>query len=154
MARFAGDVRESFTLPVSAEDAATHFGSLAAIAANYIGLQSHEIIDAETIRFVLVPQSDKGITFQGRYTCVYTLESPTRLTWRTTSNDNMWSSGRAVFQSTGTSSCRVEYTQRIESEIPVPKLLGKVVAPIVNRKIAEGVRDYIAAMRASLPKPA
>jgi hypothetical protein len=154
MARFAGDVRESFSLPVSAEAAAKHFADLETIAANYIGLHAHEIVDAQTIRFVLEAQSDKGITFQGRYTCVYTLESPTRLTWRTPSNDNMWSSGRAIFQPTGDASCRVEYTQRIESEIPVPKLLSKVVAPIVNRKIAEGVRDYIAAMRASLPRGA
>ncbi len=151
MARFAGEVRETFSLPVAAEDAAAHFGSLEAIAANYVGLERHELLGDDHIRFILQAQSDKGITYQGRYDCRYTLETPTRLRWETTSNDNMWSTGHAAFRADG-SGCRVDYYQKIESEIPVPRLLGKVVAPIVNRKIAEGVRDYIARMKASLPR--
>lgn len=151
MARFAGEVRETFSLPVPAETAAAHFADLETIAANYVGLERHEILGDGHIRFVLEAQSDKGITYQGRYDCRYTLDTPTRLTWATTSNDNMWSTGHATFRDAG-DGCRVDYYQKIESEIPVPRLLAKVVKPIVNRKIAEGVREYIGRMKAALPR--
>ncbi|MFT4702596.1 MAG: carbon monoxide dehydrogenase subunit G [Bradymonadia bacterium] len=146
MARFSGEVRESFVVAVSPEEAIAHFGDLETIARNYIGLQSHELVDDETIRFLLEKQSDKGVTYQGRYTCRYIVPRDGRLEWSTVESTNMWSTGHASFRAEG-GGTRVEYFQKIETEMPVPRLLAKLVGPIVKRKIADGVRDYIQAMR-------
>lgn len=149
MARFEGEVRETFTVPTDRASARDHFGDLETIAAQYGALERYEIIDASTIRFVLEKQAAKGVSYQGIYTCTYTKSGDDRLEWKTTASDNMWSTGHARFIAQGDAT-RVEYYQKIETEMPVPRLLGKVIAPIVRNKIAGGVREYIARMRRAI----
>ncbi len=149
MPRFAGNYRETFTLDAAAEDAMRHFGDLETIARNYGDLLEHEIIDEERIRFVLVPKSEKGVTFQGRYTCRYYFPQDDVLVWETTETDNMWSTGRARFIAEG-GRTRVEYQQRIETEMQVNRILGKLISPIVTREINNGVRDYLERMRRTM----
>ena len=149
MARFEGEVRETFTLPADLERARDHFADLETIAKHYGALESYEVIDDTTIRFVLEKQAQKGVSYQGIYTCRYTKVGDDRLEWSTVASDNMWSTGNARFVAQGERT-RVEYFQRIETEMPVPRLLGKVVKPIVGKLIADGVRSYLDRMKRAL----
>jgi hypothetical protein len=151
MARFAGEYEESFVVDAPAERVRAHFGNFDAIAANYGGLLRHQKIDASTMHLVLEPRSEKGVTFNGEYTCRYSWPNESTLTWETVKTANLWSQGRAVFTADGPNRTRVQYQQRIECEMQVNALLGKVVAPIVSLQIRNGVKTYLERMRRSQP---
>lgn len=150
MPRFSGEYRETFTLNAPIDAAKAHFADLATIAANYGGLVSHEIHDEHEITFVLEPKSEKGVTFNGQYRCRYEFTSDDTLEWKTVSTANMWSTGKARFTAVGDDRTRVDFTQHIETEMQVNKLLAKLIKPIVAREINGGTKGYLDRMRAAL----
>jgi hypothetical protein len=151
MPRFAGEYDETFEVAAPLDVAKGHFGSLDAIVANYGPIQSSRRIDPDTLEITLVPRSEKGVTFNGKYACRYTWDGDT-LTWTTTATQNMWSTGRARFVRLSDTRTQVVYSQRMETEMQVNALLAKVIAPIVNSEIRKGVKDYLERMRRSLPR--
>lgn len=149
MPRFSGEYRETFTVDAPIDRVKAHFADLPTIAANYGGLAGHEIHDAHEITFVLEPKSEKGVTFNGRYRGRYEFTSPDTLEWRTVDTKNMWSSGRARFVAVGDRT-RVEFSQHVETEMEVNRLLAKLIGPIVSREINAGTKGYLERMRRSL----
>lgn len=150
MARFLGEYAEVFTVRAPLEQAAAHFGNLDAIARNYGTLERFDRVDAQTLHLVLLPRSEKGITFKGEYTCRYVYPSPNVLEWSTVTTRNLWSQGRATFASAGPGLTRVDYRQRMEAEMEVNRLLAAVAAPIVSHQIRDGVRSYLLRMTRDL----
>ncbi len=148
MPKFNGEYTETFTLNAPIEACKAHFSDLETIAANYGGLVSHTI-DGETITFVLEPKSEKGVTFNGKYSCIYEFTSENLLEWRTTKTENMWSTGSAKFTAVGDQT-RVQFRQHIETDMQVNRLLAKVISPIVTREINNGTKGYIERMRSTL----
>ena len=151
MARFSGQYSETFTVNAPIEKTSKHFGNLDQIVACYAGLERHEKLDELTLRFVLAPKKAVGVTFIGKYDCKYEFTKENVLSWKTVSQDaNIWSSGTAVFTKLGDDRTKVVYTQTMEMEIPVNRLVGKAISPIVKREIEGGVRDYLTRMRQAL----
>ncbi len=150
MARFTGSYQETFVLDVPIETARAHFSSLDAIVANYGPILTVDRIGDDTLKFVLQEKNDKGVRYQGRYTCKYTLESDTRFTWRTLSDDNMWSTGSIDFRDLG-GRTELRYQQTMDTEIKVPRLFAAVAKGIVSREIAEGIRAYLGRMKGACP---
>jgi len=152
MPRFKGDYSETFVVDAPIDKAKGHFADMATIAANYGGLQSHRIIDDATLQLTLIPKSEAGVTFHGAYTGVYRFSAPDVLEWSTSDTKNMWSNGRARFVAVDDRRTRVEFSQKIECEMQVNMLLGKIIQPIVTREINQGVKGYLERMRASLAR--
>jgi hypothetical protein len=151
MARFAGEHTETFTLDVPLERARAHFRSFDNIVANFGQLERHEKLDDDTLRFLLLPQNALGATFRGKYDCRYSFPSENVLAWKTVSADaNIFADGSATFTSLGASRTRVVYTQKLEMEIPVNRLVGRAIAPLVKREIVAGVKAYLDRMRRAL----
>lgn len=152
MPKFSGEYRETVTVNAPIEVAKAHFADLKTIARNYGDLQSHEIHDEAEITFTLVPKSEKGVTFHGQYRARYEFDGESRLTWRTVDTRNMWSTGSATFSAAGPERTRVAFVQKIETEMQVNRLLGKVIKPIVAHEITKGAREYLARMAKSCGK--
>ena len=146
MARYAGEYAEVFTVRAPLDKVAAHYGDLDAIARNYGTLEKFNKVDDRTLHFVLLPRSEKGITFKGEYTCRYTFPSPNVLEWSTVTTRNLWSTGRAVFSDAGAGTTRVDYRQKMEAEMEVGMLLAKLAGPIVSFQIREGVKSYVQRM--------
>ncbi|MEY3013369.1 MAG: hypothetical protein RIT45_2104 [Pseudomonadota bacterium] len=150
MARFSGEHHETFRLEAPPERAAAHFGDLDMITRHYGPIERAEQLDADTLRLTLQDKGMKGIRYQARYTVRYE-RTPGLLRWRTIESDNLWSEGEARFSAEGTGT-RVDYRQRIETEIPVPRLLAKMAEGIVRNEIVGGVQAYLGRMRAACPR--
>lgn len=150
MARFEGAYEETFTVDFPIAVVEAHFGDLDTIAANYGPLARHEKIGDDTLHLILVPKSEKGVTFNGAQKCRWQRPSAGLLTWDTTETKNMWSKGRATFTAVGDNRTRVHFSQHITTEMQVNRLLGKVIQPIVKREIAKGVKEYLERMRRAL----
>lgn len=149
MPRFSGEYRETFVVRAPLEKARDHFADLDTIAANYGGLVKHEKKGDDTLYFLLKPKAEKGISFQGEYTARYVVDGDV-LRWSTVDGKNMWSEGTARFVREGDDRTRVEYHQRIETEMSINRLLAKIASPIVSREITNGVKQYLQRMRNAL----
>ncbi len=91
-------------------------------------------------RWVLIPKTELGITFQGDYTVEYSPET-SRSSWRTLEG-NMRSSGEVVVRERE-SGVEVEYNETLEVSLPVPKIMAKAFGPIVSREVRHGVGDFL-----------
>ncbi len=151
MARFSGTYNETFVVDAPLDVVRDHFSSLDAIIANYGPIEHVDRIGDDTLKFVIQEKRDRGVRYQGRYTCQYTVESDHRMSWRTLSDENMWSSGSAVFRDLG-GSTEVQYAQRMDTEIGVPRLMATLARGIVSREIAGGIQAYLGRMRAACPR--
>ena len=145
---YAADYEETFTVPIPPDAAQRHFSDVDVIGRNYGPVDEWEKIDELTVRVKLVPQEHKGLTFRGEYTARYT-HAPGALRWDTLSQGNMRSRGTATFKAKG-SGTEVHYSQHIEVDVEVGKLLGKVVGPFITLGVRDGVKTYLARMRAAV----
>ena len=150
MARFSGSYDETFTVSAPRDVVRNHFSSLDAIIANYGPIERVDKIGDDTLKFLIQEKQSRGVRYQGRYTCKYTVESDSRMSWRTLSEDNMWSTGSAEFREVA-GGTEVRYSQRMETEIGVPRLLAKFAKGIVGREISAGIAAYLGRMRAAFP---
>lgn len=150
MARFAGNHHERFTVDAPPDVVAAHFSDLDMIVKHYGPIERSEKLDADTLRLTLQEKGMKGVSYQAQYTVRYERE-PGVLRWKTIASDNLWSSGEARFSAQGAGTL-VDYTQRIETEVPVPRLLAKMADGIVTREIEGGVKAYLQRMRAACPR--
>lgn len=147
MTTFSGTVTETFTTPHPPEVVASHFADPAAMVAATDGVESHEIVDAHTVRLTLKGQSAGKISFQPAYTVRLTRDGLT-VRWETTEG-NLDNAGSVTVSAKGDGS-EVAFTETIAFDLPVPKLMRRMVQPMVNKALEPGIRGYLSAMKASL----
>ncbi len=148
MARFSGEYQETFHVEVPLEAARARFGSLERIAGTFANLERWEPVDEKTLQLYLKPKEGKGTAFRGRYRCRYELSPGDVLEWKTVGDgNNMWSDGRARFFAEGAGRTRIEWWGRVEMELEVPKLVSRVVAPLVSHEIRNGIARNVANVR-------
>jgi len=150
MARFAGEYEETFTVDAEVEVAKQHFGSPEQIAKNHGDLERWEDQGEGKIHYVLKPKSEKGVTFNGVYTCQYGFASADVFEWKTVGSGNVWSSGSIHFAKAGEGRSRLIYKTRMECEMQVNRFLAKMIKGIVSREISKGSKSFLDRMRSSL----
>ena len=150
MARFSGEHQSVLVVKAPIARVAAGFSDLERIVRCYGVLERSERVDGETLRFWLQPKTQRGISFKGNYSCRYQLVTPSRLTWSTVGNGNMWSTGSALFEAVDAVRTRVTYAQKMEVEMELSRLLAPIASPIVGHEMREGIRAYLDRMVASI----
>lgn len=148
MPKFEGTESRVFTVKASLEDTKAFMTDPSAFKALFQDMERSEQISDDTWRWVLQEKNEKGVKFKGDYTVKYTVDGDT-MTWKTISDGNMSSNGRATFKAAGDGT-RIDYTETIMCDMKVNRLLAKVIKPIVDREIAKGVGGYLDGCRARL----
>ncbi len=113
-------------------------------------LESGETLDEHTLHVVRKPVEEKGVKFRGDYTVRYEYNGESTVTWQTISHGNMRSTGEARLSAVADDTTSVEYSESIECDMEVNRLLGAVLRPIVEHKIKSGVTDHLRKLKASL----
>lgn len=113
-------------------------------------LETLERVEPDTFRWSLKEISDAGIRFKGDYTTRYERDGNKTVRWKTVKSVNMTSTGEAHFAEMSGGGTRVDYTETIETEIAINRLLGRLVKPIVDRQIARGVSEYLKRVKTHL----
>ena len=114
-------------------------------------IESSEALDAHTVHWVRKPVEEKGVKFRADYVVHYEQPEPDRVTWKTIGSGNMRSAGEARL-SPSSDGTRVEYSESIECDMEVNRILAAVLRPIVERKIKSGVGAYLDRVKAGLER--
>jgi len=150
MAWFEAEHTTRFTTPVGYEAARDHFASLEQIIAQSADVEQAEVVDQGTISFLLKEQNHGITTFQGRYTCRYTLADEHTLVWQTVGEGhNMTSEGRATFQAEG-ELCAVDYTEKLGLDLDVPAMVVPMLKPVIRQVLAAEMAKYVERMTEAL----
>jgi carbon monoxide dehydrogenase subunit G len=115
-------------------------------------LESAETIDEHTLHLIRKPVEAKGVKFRGHYTIRYAYNGNGTVTWESIGSGNMRSRGQALLTSIDNDNTQVEYSESIECDMDVNRMLAVVLRPIVEHKIKSGVSEHLARLKAVLEK--
>lgn len=152
MSRFNGSIDERFETPLPPE----RVRALLADTALWVELQQ----DVETAREVgpstldvtLKAHQHGPVQFQGRFVATWSTEGDT-VRWRSAagSGANFEIDGKATVTPHGSGS-QVHWVESVSAEIPVNRIVRKMVAPIADRMMARGLRGYVERVRDHLAR--
>jgi len=153
MPTFASSDKKTITIRAPHDRVAAALASPDDIA-RFLGddLESSTKVDDRTLRIVRKPVEEMGVRFHGDYTVRYTRDGTDKIAWTTISNGNMRSRGDATVTALPDGTTRVEYTESIECDMEVNRLLAVALRPIVERKMKSGVAAYLDRVKSDLER--
>ncbi len=116
-------------------------------------LESSATVDDHTVRWIRKPVEEKGVKFRADYVVHYDYDGRDKVSWHTVGGGNMRSNGEARLAAAPEGGTRVEYSESIECDMEVNRILAAVLRPIVEHKIKSGVGKYLANVKAGLERP-
>jgi hypothetical protein len=151
MAKLGGQLVEVFRSPAPFEVTRRHFADIDRIAAATGEVERFERIDDQTLHLVLKEQKHGPTTFRPDYVVRYRLYGDDEVTWETV-HGNMLSEGRARFVPRADGGTDIDYAHKLSRDLPVPGLVARMLQPVVTARIAPGIRRFVDAMLATMPK--
>ena len=141
MAWIEGKLDRTFVINAPYEDVLAFFSNPDAFKEAYVGLEVCEDMGDGVWRWQLEEKTEKGITFQPNYQVKYTVISENEREWEPVEG-NIRSTGRAVFKDLS-GKTEIEYHEKMETDLPIPRLAAKIFGKIVGREVAAGVNDFL-----------
>ena len=103
-------------------------------------LEQATVIDAQTLDVVLKEHTHGPATFQGRYRCRWS-RTDDGARWDSDPGANFEVHGKVTVQPTHTGSA-VTWTEHVEADVPIPRLVIRVVRPIANKLMERGIDHF------------
>lgn len=152
MASFRGSIDEHFTTPTAPARVREMLLDTERWKRLQDELQTATELAPGKLEIVLKEHQHGPTRFQGRYTARWTAEGDTVI-WRSVPSPtgNFEVSGSATVTQRGAGSA-VLWRESVTADIPVNRLVAKVVAPIADRMMARGLRGYLDRLRADLDR--
>lgn len=147
MAKLGGEVKQVFRSKVDAARTRAVLSDLDKIIAATTEATSAQKIGGDTIKFVLQEQNHGVARFTGQYTVRYGADGE-EVVWRTL-DGNMVNEGRARVVARADGGADVHWSQRIETEVPVPSLLVRALAPVATKIMESSIQGYVTRLLAS-----
>ncbi len=150
MPRFTSEFDETFHSDVPLARLRDHFADVEAVIAHYGHLEHADRRDDRTVHFVLPPQNHGVTTFNGRYTCQWTVVDDHTVRWRTVEDGsgNMWSEGEATFREEGGRTA-MHYRHTLAIDLSVNRMLAKMIRGVVAEVTRRELRAYVLRMLAA-----
>lgn len=145
------EAKESRTFKVNApiEEAYNLFADPEQQASLTSDLERYELVDDETVHYVLEEQKEKGITFQGDYTVRYTGNGTDEVEWKTLKG-NIETKGRVKLRKISDDVTEIDYRESLTPDLPIPRLMAKVFKPIVAREVRKGIGEFLSSVEERL----
>lgn len=103
-------------------------------------IEQSTVVDAHTIDVVLREHTHGPARFQGRYRCRWA-RTDSGARWDSDPGANFAVHGQVSVQASG-SGASVTWTESVEADVPVPRLLVRVVRPIAESLMSKGISRF------------
>ena len=137
-----GEHQRTFEVEASLDEVAEFLSDPSQVRHCMVDLEDAKRIDDDTWRWIREEVGAKGVTFQGDYTVRY-LRDGDVVTWESVGEGTIRTEGRAELASVNEETTRVDYREKLASDLPIPRLAKKVFRPIVAREIRNGVDEFV-----------
>ena len=153
MPTFSATDQRTITIRAPRDQVAQALGNPARVREHLADeLDSGELVDPTTIHYVRKLVEEKGVRFRGDYVVRYAI-GDAGVTWASIGDGaNMRSRGEAKLFAVGDGTTRVEFTQSIECDMEVNRLLAVVLRPIVEHKLKASIGGFLTKVKASLER--
>lgn len=141
MTAFASELEETFQVSAPVEHTAATFFDFDHVITCTRKAERVDRVGDDTLAFTLKPEQHGPTAFQAIYSVQYALEGDT-LTWRTVGDGNLVNEGTARFRAHAGGTA-VDWRQRIELELPVNRVIAKMLRPLVAKLSRGGMRRYV-----------
>ena len=154
MSRFHGSIDERFTVPLPPERVRQLLGDPQLWVELQQDVETATAVHPGTLDVVLKPHEHGPVRFQGRFRADWRVQGEV-VTWRSqpAKDANFELDGKATVTAAGSGSA-VHWLESVAAEIPVNRIVRKMVAPIADRMMARGLRGYVQRVREHLSKTA
>lgn len=142
MAKIEAKESRRFKVNASIEEAYELFSDPEKQAGLFNELERYELVDDETVRYVLEEQKEKGITFQGDYTVRYVGNGSDKVEWETLEG-NIETEGVVRLEKVSDDVTEIDYNETLTPDLPIPRLMARVFKPIVSREVRKGIGEYL-----------
>lgn len=150
MPRFTGQLTRTFTTRASPPQVTAFLSDPQTWVAHQEEIETSRDLGDGRLDITLKEHTHGPARFQGRYQC----------TWRSTADGARWDSedganfvvhGQVRVRATGAGS-EVTWTESVEADVPVPRLMVRVVRPIAEALMARGLERFSKKMNAELDR--
>lgn len=145
MARFVSEYSHTFRVAAPLEKLRQRLTDLAVIQRFQSTAEKITLEDGNVLSFVHKAKSAHNITFQAQHKTRYTLVSPEFFQWKSQEGGNMSVDGHIRFAQEG-AQVRIDWFERVEAEIPVGLILGKLIGPIAQYEMKKGSKEFAESM--------
>lgn len=145
MARFTSEFSHTFRVYAPMDKVRTRLTDLNVIKRFQTTAESITLEDGNVLAFVHRAKSAHNVSFQAQHKTRYTLVSPELFEWKSLEGGNMSVHGQLRFTQEG-AQVRLDWLEKVEAEIPVGLILGKLIGPIAQYEMKKGSKEFAEAM--------
>jgi uncharacterized membrane protein len=149
MAKIEATETATFTVPSPIEQVRDFFFFPDKLRAAMTELERFELDGTHKVRWILKEKKEKGITFLGDYTVVYSSTSPELVTWQSVAG-NIDVKGEVRLRKLTETSTEVSYRETLAPDLPIPKLMAAVFKPIVAHNVKQSIGRFIEQIKRQL----
>jgi len=148
MPRFTGKYARTFPTRATPEQVKDLLSDPATWRMHQDEIESSTVVDDRTLDIVLKEHTHGPAKFQGRYRCRWT-RTDNGARWDSEPGANFAVNGAVTVRAAGSGS-EVTWTESVEADVPVPRLMVRVVRPIAETLMGKGLDRFCKQMQAQL----
>ncbi|HCH62277.1 MAG: hypothetical protein CL927_15930 [Deltaproteobacteria bacterium] len=150
MPRFKGQITRTFTTRAQPDSVAAFLSDPGTWIAHQEEIEHAEVLGDDTL-FVRMREHTHGpAKFRGVYRCTWE-RLPDGARWDSDESSNLVVHGRVRVRGIASGS-EVTWEESVDADVPVPRLMVRVVRPVAERLMARGLARFIAQMNAELDR--
>lgn len=151
--RFAGHLDTTFTTKAAPEAVRAALADPGTWKRLQTEIVHTEDVDEHTLDVTLKEHTHGPAKFQARYRCRWQ-STPEGSRWDSEPGANFSIHGRTTVSAAPGGGSRVRWVEDIEADIPVPRLMVRVIKPVADRLMARGLQEFIDVVKADLDRSA
>jgi|GEM_PF-6008582 len=150
MPRFKGQLTRTFTTRASVEQVCAFLSNPATWVQHQDEIETTDDLGNNTLFVTLKEHTHGPARFQGKYRCTWTRTADSAR-WDSEAGGNFEVHGVVQAKAVG-GSTEVTWSESVDADVPVPRLMVRVVRPVAERLMARGLNKFAEKMARELDR--
>lgn len=150
MPRFKGQLTRTFTTRASVEQVQAFLSDPQTWVKHQEEFEHAQPVGDDALQITLKEHTHGPAKFQGKYQCRWS-RTTDGARWDSEANANFAVNGQVRVRSAA-SGTEVTWTESVDADVPVPRLMVRVVRPVAERLMARGLDRFSQKMQSELDR--
>jgi carbon monoxide dehydrogenase subunit G len=150
MPRFKGQLTRTFTTRANPEQTLAFLSDPSTWIAHQDEIETTRDLGNHTLEVTLKEHTHGPAKFQGKYRCTWS-RGPNEARWDSADDGNFIVHGKATVRAVAGGS-EVVWNESVDADVPVPRLMVRVVRPIAEAFMARGLEKFAEKLKHELDR--